>query len=49
VCSSDLRDVDSVVTLARRKPVSASSAVKVLGDHDLLIEWHKPKWNNSAS
>ena len=36
------RAVDSVVTLARRTPVNASQAVKVLGKDDLLIHWPRP-------
>ena len=37
--------VDSIITLARRTPVDAASALKVLGDNDLLIQWPKPLWN----
>jgi len=36
------RDVDSVITLARRIPVTEVEAVKVLGEDDLLIQWNKP-------
>ncbi len=43
------RSVDSVVTLARRKPVSNADAVKVLGKDDLLIEWKKPRRNKRSS
>lgn len=43
------RGVDSVFTLARRTPVSASNAQAVLGDNDLLIEWPKPPWNPRLS
>jgi len=41
---SELKDrgVDSVVTLSRRSPVSASGSAKVLGKDDLLIQWKKP-------
>lgn len=39
------RGVDSVITLARRTPVAAASAVAVLGADDLLIRWPKPAWN----
>jgi len=39
------RGVDSVITLARRTPVAAASAVAVLGADDLLIRWPKPVWN----
>lgn len=48
---SKLRDrgVDSMITLARRKPVEQSEAVEVLGENDLLIHWIKPKWNKHLS
>jgi len=36
------RGVDSVITLARRRPVCTSEAVSVLGTDDLLIHWKKP-------
>ena len=41
---SNMKDkgIDSVVTLARRKPVSAHESLKVLGKDDLLIRWKKP-------
>jgi hypothetical protein len=41
--------VDSVLTLARRTPVEAPSAIKVLGPDDLLIQWRKPRWNKVLS
>ncbi len=37
------RTVDSVVTLARRTPSTASQAKKKIADNDLHIEWQKPK------
>jgi hypothetical protein len=45
---SNLKDrgVDSILTLARRTPVSATEADKVLGENDLLIHWKKPKRSN---
>ena len=43
------RGVDSVITLARRTPVKAASAIEVLGPDDLLIHWPKPKWNKRSS
>ena len=43
------RGVDSVITLARRTPVEAASAIEVLGPDDLLIHWPKPKWNKRLS
>jgi len=42
-------DVDSVITLARRKPVAKADAVKVLGQDDLLIHWKKPVRNKRSS
>jgi hypothetical protein len=36
--------VDSVITLARRKPVSKSKCKKILGPNDLLIKWDRPKY-----
>lgn len=44
-----IRDVDSVITLARRKPVTAANADKIPGEDDLLIHWPKPKWNKYLS
>ena len=43
------QDVDSVITLARRKPVTAKDAGQILGEGDLLIHWPKPKWNKRLS
>lgn len=43
------RSVDSVVTLARRKPVSKRKCLKELGPDDLLIEWKKPPYNKVLS
>ena len=43
------RKVDSVVTLARRKPVTAAESSKILGDNDLLIHWKKPTRNSNSS
>lgn len=43
------RGVDSVMTLARRTPADNASALKVLGQDDLLIQWPKPKWNPRLS
>ncbi len=37
--------VDSVITLARRKPVSKSKCQQILGENDLLIKWDRPKYN----
>ncbi len=41
--------VDSLIPLARRKPVEAASAVAKLGPNDLLIQWPKPAWNKVLS
>jgi len=41
--------VDSVVTLARRKPVTAAQAGKVIGKDDLLVHWDKPKRTKASS
>ncbi len=43
------RGIDSVITLARRKPLDAASAVAVLGKDDLLIHWPKPVWSKATS
>ena len=44
-----LRGVDSVITLARRKPIDSAKATRVLGPDDVLIKWPKPKWNKALS
>lgn len=41
--------VDTLITLARRTPVTAAEADQILGDDDLLIHWPKPKWNKCLS
>jgi Transposase DDE domain len=41
--------VDSVVTFARRAPVSASNSIKKLGPDDLLITWRRPTYNTKLS
>ena len=38
------RGVDSVITLARRKPVSKSKCLKIIRSNDLLIKWDRPKY-----
>ncbi len=43
------RGIDSVVTLARRAPVSAASSLKRLGADDLLITWQRPVYNTKLS
>ena len=37
------KGVDSVVGLAKRKPINAQDAKSVLADNDLIVEWPKPK------
>jgi hypothetical protein len=41
--------VDSVVTLARRAPISAASSLKKLGPNDLLMTWKRPVYNTNLS
>jgi hypothetical protein len=41
--------VDSVVTFARRAPVSAASSLKKLGPDDLLITWQRPVYYTNLS
>ena len=43
------KGVDTVITLARRIPVTEAAAVKVLGENDLLIEWKKPVRTKASS
>ncbi len=43
------RGVDSVITLARRRPASEVEATKVLGKDDLLIHWKKPTRSKASS
>ena len=49
ICQLQQREVDAVITLARRKPIDAASAIAVLGEDDLLIQWPKPVWNKAKS
>jgi hypothetical protein len=41
--------VDSVVTLARRTPVTDANSIKILGPDDLLISWKRPVYNTNLS
>lgn len=41
--------VDSVITLAQRLPATEATAIKVLGDDDLLMKWKKPHRNSKSS
>lgn len=43
------RGVDSVITLARRIPVTEVGAVEVLGNDDWLIHWKKPVRSKASS
>ena len=43
------RGVDSVITLARRIPVTEVEAIEVLGNDDLLIHWKKPARSKASS
>jgi hypothetical protein len=43
------QDVDSVITLARRKPVNKSTCQQILGPNDLLIKWDRPKYTSQLS
>ncbi len=43
------RGVDSVITLARRLPVTEAESLKVLGEDDLLIQWKKPVRSKASS
>jgi len=38
-----IKGVDSVVGLAKRKPICANEAKIILSDNDLIVEWPKPK------
>lgn len=43
------RGVDSVITVARRLPVSEADAKKVFSKNDLLISWPRPVWQKRLS
>lgn len=54
VCYSDMitlksKGVDSIVGLAKRKPVKTQNANEILGEDDLLITWDRPKSNRTIS
>lgn len=42
-------EVDSVVPLARRKPVSEAKCVKKINSNDLIIRWKRPYFQKSKS
>ena len=43
------RGVDSVITLARRLPATATTSLRVLGEGDFLMKWNKPVFNKNKS
>lgn len=43
------RGVDSIITLARRHPISETESIKVLGKNDRLIHWKKPVRSKASS
>ena len=43
------RHIASVVTLARRKPFTASESLRVLSEDDLLIQWERPTRSKRSS
>jgi hypothetical protein len=49
IANLEKNGVDSVVTLARRAPVSAASSLKILGPDDRLITWERPVYNTRLS
>lgn len=49
IANLEEQGVDSVVTLARRTPVSAAKSLKRLGPDDLLIIWQRPVYNKKLS
>jgi hypothetical protein len=49
IANLEKQEVDSVVTLARRAPVSAASCLKILGPDDRLITWERPVYNTRLS
>ena len=44
IAELEKRGVDSVVTLARRAPGTATDCLKILGHDDLLITWQRPAY-----
>jgi hypothetical protein len=42
IADLETRGVDSVVTLARRAPGTATNCLKILGPDDLLLTWQRP-------
>jgi hypothetical protein len=42
-------EVGNKHVVARRKPVTPSESLKILGENDLLIQWNRPVKNNKSS
>jgi hypothetical protein len=49
IANLEKQGVDSVVTLARRTPVSSAGSLKKLGPDDLLVTWERPVYNTILS
>lgn len=49
IANLEKQGVDSVVTLARRAPVSTADSLKKFGPDDLLITWERPVYNTNLS
>lgn len=49
IANLEKQGVDSVVTLARRTPVSSANSLKKLGPDDLLITWKRPVYKSILS
>jgi len=43
------KKVDSIITLARRKPVSPKASIKAFRSDDLLTKWNRPVYNRKLS
>ncbi len=43
------KNVDSIITVARRKPVSKKDSIKPYSSDDLLIKWNRPVYNKALS
>jgi hypothetical protein len=49
IANLEKQEVDSVITLARRAPVSPGGSLEKLGPDDLLIAWERPRYNIKLS
>lgn len=47
--SFNVRGIDSIVTLARRPPATEHTAVRILGENDVLLQWSKPMRSKKSS